>query len=141
MRSLSFPDVNVWLALVAEDHVHHEAAKRWWEADDSERIAFIRLTQIGLLRLLTNAAVMGNPRTMQEAWAAHDRLYSDDRVDFLHEPPGVEKRFRTYASEQSASPKLWADAWLLAFAEASGGTIVTFDRPLASRSPASIWLG
>jgi predicted nucleic acid-binding protein len=30
-------------------------------------------------------------------------------------------------------PKLWADAWLLAFAAAAGGTVVTFDRALAAR--------
>jgi predicted nucleic acid-binding protein len=28
---------------------------------------------------------------------------------------------------------LWADAWLLAFAAAAGGMVITFDRSLAAR--------
>jgi predicted nucleic acid-binding protein len=32
----------------------------------------------------------------------------------------------------TASPKLWADAWLLAVAKAARGTLVTFDRALAA---------
>lgn len=31
-------------------------------------------------------------------------------------------------------PKLWADAWLLAFAECAGGAVITFDRALAARA-------
>jgi predicted nucleic acid-binding protein len=38
MISSSFPDVNVWLALVLEDHVHRPIAKRWWESFESGRI-------------------------------------------------------------------------------------------------------
>jgi hypothetical protein len=30
MPSLSFPDVNVWLAVLLADHIHRPAAKEWW---------------------------------------------------------------------------------------------------------------
>jgi predicted nucleic acid-binding protein len=33
----------------------------------------------------------------------------------------------------SASPKPWADAWVLAQAEAASGVLVTFDKALAAR--------
>ena len=75
----------------------------------------------------------GKPLTMAEAWGIHDRLFEDDRVVFIPEPADVEARFREYASDATASPKLWADAWLLAFARTAGGTLVTFDRTLAAR--------
>ena len=58
MTSLSFPDVNVWLAVISPDHVHRAAARRWWDSDASAVIAISRFAQIGVLRLLTTAAVM-----------------------------------------------------------------------------------
>lgn len=131
--SLSFPDVNVWMALVLENHVHRPAARAWWTANDG-RIAFTRFTQIGLLRLLTTSAAMdGKPLGMDEAWQVHDGLFTDDRVVLLPEPAGVETPFREYASGRFGSPKLWADAWLLAVANSCGGTLITFDRGLAAR--------
>ena len=99
------------------------------------QIAFSRLTQMGFLRLMTTAAAMdGRPLSMAEAWRVHDRLLEDDRVTFVPEPAVVETRFRAHACGGAASPKLWADAWLLAFAETAGGFLVTFDRALAARS-------
>jgi len=133
MSSLSFPDINVWLAVAAPEHVHAAIARRWWE-QETGAIAFSRLTQLGFLRLMTTAAVMdGKPLSVAEAWRVYDRLYDDDRVMFISEPPGVEKHFREKASGRTASPKLWADAWLLALAQAADGILVTFDKALASR--------
>jgi predicted nucleic acid-binding protein len=48
------PDINLWLALAFESHVHHAAAKGWFEGLTSERCSFCRLTQQGFLRLVTN---------------------------------------------------------------------------------------
>jgi toxin-antitoxin system PIN domain toxin len=133
MSSLTFPDINVWLAIASPEHVHAPAARRWWRAEKG-RIAFSRLTQIGFLRVMTTPAAMdGKPLTMAEAWRVHDRLYDDERVELFPEPAEVEARFREFAAGRTASPKLWADAWLLAFAAAAGGTVVTFDRALAAR--------
>ena len=138
MTSLSFPDINVWLALLIEDHVQRPAALAWWRADRSHQVAFSRLTQVGVLRLLTTSAAMnGQPLSMAEAWSAHDSLYLDDRVVFLAEPPMLERAFRNAASSDQASPKLWADAYLTAFAEVSGAQVVTFDRALARRCQGS----
>jgi toxin-antitoxin system PIN domain toxin len=133
MTSWNFPDVNVWLALATPEHVHHAAANSWWEQETGP-IGFIRITQVGLLRLMTTGAAMdGMPLTMAAAWRAYDRFYEDDRVAFVPEPVGVETHFREYASGGTASPKLWADAWLLAFARAAGGRLLTFDRAVALR--------
>jgi toxin-antitoxin system PIN domain toxin len=133
MISLSFPDLNVWLALAAPDHVHAAIARNWWNKEEG-RIAFSRFTQLGFLRLMTTAAAMdGRPLSVNEAWRIHDRFYDDDRVAFIAEPLEVETRFRKNASSRTASPKLWSDAWLLAVAEAAAGTVVTFDRALGAR--------
>jgi uncharacterized protein len=137
--SLVFPDVNVWLVLIIE-HVHQKAALNWWQRE-SGAIAFCRFTQIGLLRLLTTPAVMdGKPFTMKQAWSTHDVLAGDERVEFLPEPPAVERAFRGLSSTAHASPKLWANAYLTAFASECGGSLVTFDRSLARRSSNSVFL-
>jgi uncharacterized protein len=134
MTSLSFPDVNVWLAVLLADHVHRPPARKWWESDGSAIIAFSRFTQIGVLRLLTTAAVMnGKPLTMSAAWHAYDRLFEDDRVALLPEPDSLEPAFRNLSRSRLVAPKLWADAYILAFATRSNGTLVTFDRALANR--------
>lgn len=130
---VSFPDINVWLALAASEHVQAPLARRWWQ-QEAGAIAFSRLTQLGFLRLTTTAAVMdGKPLTMAQAWRVYDRFYDDDRVLFVSEPPEIDQRFREKAIGRQASPKIWADAWLLAMAQAAGGVLVTFDKALAAR--------
>jgi toxin-antitoxin system PIN domain toxin len=125
--------MNVWLALATPEHIHAAIAKRWWEQENGT-IAFCRLTQLGFLRLMTTAAAMdGKPLTIAEAWRVYDRFYDDDRVTSISEPPEVEERFREKAVGRTVSPKVWADAWLLAFAQAAEGVLVTFDKALGAR--------
>ena len=129
----SIPDINIWLALAAPEHPHNSLAERWWRQLEGP-IAFVRLSKLGLLRLTTTTAAMGGkPLTIDEAWRVYDRFYDDDRVTFVPEPSNVEKRFREKAVRRTASPKVWADAWMLAMASAAGGVLVTFDKALGPR--------
>lgn len=142
MTLLSFPDLNVWLALIYENHVHRAKALTWWNSPAPRRIGFTRFTQMGLLRLTTTAAVMnGQPLTMPEAWQTYDRLFEDGRVAIIPEPAGVETQFRRLSSLPTASPKVWADAYLLAFAYWHQAQLVTFDRALANRGVDCLVLG
>jgi hypothetical protein len=101
----------------------------------SDLVAFCRLTQMGLLRLLTTSAAMdGRPLNMRQAWKIYDAFMTDERLTFATEPAGVEELFRQHAKGSLASPKLWADAYLVAFASEIGGAMVTFDRALAARA-------
>jgi len=70
---------------------------------------------------------------MAGAWRAYTRFFDDDRVRFYIESSGAEAEFRRTTSDETVSPKVWADAWLLAVAEAAGGKMVTLDRALAGR--------
>jgi toxin-antitoxin system PIN domain toxin len=126
-------DVNVWLALSLSGHVHHEAARDWLETiEEPASIQFCRATQQGLLRLLTNAAVLapyGNPPlTNKDAWAVYEALAADDRIVLRRdEPTGLESRWKDLAVQNTASPKLWMDAYLAAFALAGGCRMITTD--------------
>lgn len=126
-------DSNVWLALTLSEHVHHAAVRRWLEGVEEPRSAFFcRATQQTFLRLLTNRSVLapyGNPPlTNREAWKVYEALLADDRIALqVEEPAGVDARFKQLAVRNTASPKLWMDAYLAAFALAGGYRMVTTD--------------
>ena len=126
-------DSNVWLALALSKHAHHAAAREWFEAvEEPESICFCRATQQTFLRLLTNASVLspyGNlPLTNRQAWETYAALRADDRVVLrAEEPAGLETRWERLAVCDTASPKIWMDAYLAAFALAGGYQMVTTD--------------
>jgi toxin-antitoxin system PIN domain toxin len=135
MNKLNFLDANVWLALLWSRHVHSEKARYWFEQASEEQFFFCRFTQITVLRLLTTEKIMGkDTKSMSEAWTLWDRTWADDRVIFLPEPDNLEREFRSLSRLPSRSPKVWADAYLLAFASIADLNFVTFDLALKSRS-------
>src|ERR1700730_3021891 len=133
MNILNFLDANVWLALLWSRHIHSEKARAWFERSSEEKFFFCRITQITVLRLLTIQMVMRNDaKTMSEAWALWDKVCADDRIAMLAEPEAIEPEFRRISALRSASPKGWADAYLVAFASVAGLKLVTFDQGLRS---------
>ncbi len=130
--SFLFPDINVWLALSYERHVHHSAARLWFEEQrDNSRLCFCRFTQLGLLRLLTTDAVMAEEvLTQLQAWHVYDSWMDDDRMVFLEEPSTIEPRFRVLTQHKQPAAKDWSDSYLSAFAATAGLRLVTFDRSL-----------
>jgi toxin-antitoxin system PIN domain toxin len=143
MTSLVFPDINVWLALAADVHVHHVVARSWFESlEDEEELVFCRFTQLGLLRLLTLAGIMGNSvRTQRQAWAIYDAFVLEGNARLMQEPETLEQGFRRFADHDTASPQDWGDSYLAAFAEQAGVKLVTFDKALAGRVSGAVLLG
>ena len=139
MNTSNFLDGNIWLALIWDRHEHSQIARAWFGNSEEGRFLFCRFTQLTVLRLLTTASVMGSDaRTMKSAWDIWDKIASGDRIGFLAEPDDLEPRFRKHSSLTTVSPKVWADAYLLAFAQATGVRLVTFDRALGSRAAGSL---
>jgi len=123
------------LAFSYDGHTHHIAARNWLTGVEHGRLFFCRHTQLGLLRLLSAEAVMGEDVMNQsEAWDTYDFWIEDDRVEFLEEPLELEPIFRNLSQLQRPAPKDWADSYLAAFAQAAQLTLVTFDRSLRSRA-------
>jgi uncharacterized protein len=123
-------DINVLMALCDPRHQQHGAAKRWMaQVSAPSSVGLCRVTQLGLLRLLNNPAVMRQGvLTAVEAWAAVDLIASDERFVFHAEPAGLETLLRGHMERAKHSPKIWSDAYLAAFAQTLGLTLVTFDR-------------
>ena len=143
MTSLVFPDINVWLAMAFTAHAHHLSAKKWFDSlSEEEELIFCRFTQLGLLRLLTQPAIMGNRvKTQPQAWQIYDTFVMDGNARLMQEPRLLDRSFRRFASFDSASPQSWADSYLAAFAEETGAILVTFDKALVGRVGGSILLG
>ena len=128
-------DLNLWLAAVWARHSGHAAAKRWFDAEAGE-LAFCRITQMGLLRLVTNPAVTGaDVLSRRRAWELFDRMIADPRVCFLGEPDGLMPLWVAFSKRDDASHLLWTDAYLAAFAQAAGVELVTLDSGLRRRYP------
>ena len=115
--------------------MHHPVAMDWLRETPEEDLAFCRITQKGLLRLLTNSRAMkGDAFSASEAWRAYDTLRSNRRVRFANEPVGLEQAWRDLTGRPGIGPNFWTDAYLTAFAEAAGFVVLTFDRELAKRA-------
>ena len=129
---ICLPDVNVWIALAWEGHVHHEIAKTWFAGLEPGEAAFCRITQMGFLRLTTNARVMGGDVVSQRnAWPLYEDLARDTRVTFVSEPPDIEPALKDYTQGRFTGTNVWTDAYLAALASVRGMRLVSFDRGLA----------
>ena len=121
-------DANVWVALAAADHVHHERALRYWQEESGDSVAFCRVTALAFLRLVTNTRVMQHAvLTSGEAWALLQEWLKLPEVSLLGEPVGLDEQLGQFSRMLSIRPKLWTDAYLAAFAMAGNHRVVTFD--------------
>jgi toxin-antitoxin system PIN domain toxin len=131
--TIFLPDVNVWLALASRRHIHAPICAAWLNSIEGGEVAFCRVTQMGLLRLLTNESVMGlDVLSSRDAWRAYRTMLADERVQFAPEPFALEEEWRKMTAQDRPAPKIWTDAYLAAFARASGMQLVTLDRAMLS---------
>jgi toxin-antitoxin system PIN domain toxin len=122
-------DANVWLALAFGDHAHHNVAVSWFEGLGEEEAAFCRITQMALLRHLTNEKLMGKFTLSQRAaWECYDALRDDGRVAYADEPPGLEDSWRRLTRSREPCHRLWTDVYLAAFAFSAHLPLSTLDR-------------
>jgi len=121
-------DTSVWLPLSAPDHAHHARARRYWDDESREQLAFCRVTTLALLRHLTNPRIMG-PAVLDgsAAWKALGTWLAVPRVRILAEPSGLDEWLRQWSGSLDLRGGAWTDAYLAAFAAASGCRLVGFD--------------
>lgn len=125
--SLDLPDINVWLALVDENHSLHRAASRYWTANHGVEMAFCRVTMLGFLRLSTQSGVLTQTLSHQQAWDTYRRFLALTGVRFLTEPSSAERHFAILTRRPGLPHRLWTDAYLAAFSRAAGSRLVSFD--------------
>lgn len=123
------PDINFWLAVTFEVHAHHFRAKQFFDGHPAEPFFFCRFTQLGFLRIASNATVFGDEAvSLRQGWNLYDGILNDPRVSMVNESDDLEEHWRSYTDIDSASPKLSSDAYLAAFARTAEFQLVTFDK-------------
>ena len=132
---VSLLDVNVLIALLDENHLHHNPATNWFSAHVEacpDGWASCAITQNGCLRVIAqprypNALALGDARgRLQEATSTtHHRFLKDD-VSLLDDS--------VVDARHILGHRQLTDIYLLALAVAHGGRLVTLDKsvPLAA---------
>lgn len=127
-------DANVWIAVSFEAHDPHVLAKRFFAATSPSRPALLcRATEQSWLRLLTSPALHRRydslPVSNRDALIILSDTLELPNVRLVEvEPSRVRALWQRLAAIPSASPKLWMDAYLAAFAIRHDVEFVTLDR-------------
>jgi len=122
------PDVNVLIALLTEDHIHHEIAVKWFDSlmmDDE--FCVCAFTEVGFLRAASN------PKTGSHSFDAVLKAWTSLSKRGCYRYWMVTESWNTLAS-----PFIWrifghrqiTDAYLLGLAVWEGGVLVTMDKEI-----------
>lgn len=123
MRALL--DVNILIALLDANHLHHRRAMDWLEANIQEGWSSCPITQNGCVRILSQPAYPNSQpaaevaRRLAEAAAGPVHEFWPDEVSLLD--PGYLDWRRVLSGRQLT------DVYLLALAVRRGGRLVTLD--------------
>lgn len=133
-------DTNVWLAAIFPTHPFHARAQQaLQQATPALPAVWCRSTQQSFLRLATTPTLLkaygAEGMTNRDALVVLDTLQALPQVALREEPPGVFALWCQLAGADTASPKVWMDAYLAAFAIAGGLTLVTLDRDFRNFVP------
>ena len=122
-------DINVLIALAWPNHVHHAAARAWFEERRQDGWATCTLTEAGFIRLSCNPAVVRHTVTPLDAIAVLEKLtglashlfWPLDR-SIVQLPEAISARIQGY--------RQITDAVLLATAMRYDGQLATLDASL-----------
>lgn len=115
-------DGNVLVALAIADHVHHEAAERWFQSTD-DGFATCPITQGTLVRMLLRSGdTADHAQDVLAQFAAHPRheFWPDDRLY-------TQVSLRSVVGHRQVT-----DAYLAQLARDHKGQLITFDKGLAT---------
>jgi uncharacterized protein len=114
-------DANVLIALLVDDHVHHQAAENWF-VGIAGKFATCPITQGSLMRLLI--------REGQPAAAARGIL-NGTAADPRHEFWADDIPYTDVPTQGIVGHRQVTDAYLAQLARARGSRLATFDQALA----------
>lgn len=126
-------DTSVWIAAVFTSHpLHRQAQQTLQAATPANPAVFCRSTEQSFLRLASTPTLLkaygAEGLTNRDALLVLDALVALPQVCEREERPGTFGVWRSLACCDTASPKVWMDAYLAAFAIVGGLRLVTLDR-------------
>ena len=123
-------DVNVLIALAWPNHVHHQAARRWFTMHRADGWATCPLTEAGFVRVSCNPAAVRHTVTPTEAIALLQRLRQLESHVFWPLDRSITDLPLRIVSRLQGYRQI-TDAVLLAATIQRGGTLATLDSGLA----------
>lgn len=125
-------DTNVWVAATFPTHEFHAASLATLNSTTPQSPAiFCRSTEQSFLRLVTSARIISRygaeGMTNRDALFVLNLLLGRTHVREMTEPADTFALWRQLAALDTASPKVWMDAYLAAFAIGGGLKLATLD--------------
>jgi uncharacterized protein len=122
----SLPDVNVLVALLWPRHQSHDAAHAWFAKSGQHAWATNALTQLGVLRFLTNPAVTQGTVSARTALGVLSEATAHAGHEFWPLDHDIVTSLKPLATKLRGHQQ-WTDALLLWQATDRDGVLVTFD--------------
>lgn len=119
-------DVNLLMALLWENHEHHQIARRWFRG--VANFATCPISQLGFARVSSHS-LLGYGMTPDQAFGVLRRLLADSRHRFV--PDDLSGEDRVVRTDLMGGPNQITDRYLVALARQHKQTLATFDEPLA----------
>lgn len=126
-------DVNVVIALLDPQHIHHDIAHEWFAAEGSASWATCPLTENAVIRILSQPSY---PNAVPSPTAAIDllrELCSLDGHEFWFDSVSLLDR-SVVDAESLLSHGRVTDTYLLALAASRDGILATFDRRITTNA-------
>ena len=137
---VSLVNTSAWLAAVFTTHPFHAQARQCLQqATPAEPAVFCRSTQQSFLRLASTPTLLkaygATGLTNRDALIALRALMGLPQVCERDEPSGTFAPQRHSAARDIASPKVWMDAYLAAFAICGGLRMASIDHDFRNFVP------
>ena len=128
-------DVNVLIALLWTRHEHHAVAQDWFTGASESGWATCSLTQLGFVRIVSNAAFSSEAIRPAQALAVLKANLQHPAHREWEDRWGAAAVLEPLA-ERLVGHRQVTDAYLLGLAAKHDGRLVTFDRGIAALTPA-----
>ena len=123
-------DVNVLIALLDPEHVHHDIAYTWLEQRGDAPWATCPLTENGVLRIMGRSSYPGSPGSPADIVPLLQSLLDLPTHEFWPDDLSLLDR-RWVDPDKLLNANHLTDTYLLALAVKHGGSLATFDRRLS----------
>lgn len=129
-------DVNVLIALLWTRHEHHAVAQSWFAGASESGWATCSLTQLGFVRIVSNAAFSAEAIRPAQAMAVLKTNLRHPSHQEWEDRWGASTVLEPFA-ERLVGHRQVTDAYLLGLAAKHEGRLATFDRGIDTLAPRS----
>jgi uncharacterized protein len=132
-------DVNVLVALLWPNHMHHGAVIRWFGSNGDRKFATCPLTELGFTRLSCNPSAVGKAITLSAALETLSGLSRMPNHRFLGETAALPALLAPIAAHVVGHRQV-SDAYLIALARFHSAKLGTLDARIRRAFAGSEWV-